>query len=156
MFDPEVLGWHLEAGIDRGFLAELAEIRLAVEPRAAELAAHRRSEADLSAMRSAIERMRREAVRQTSDFAEADLELHLSVAKAAGNPFMRSLGGLIAAALRASFQSSAPVGDEDYAFTVLAHERIVEAIAAGEVENARKAMTDVIVYGMRRHGPIPS
>jgi DNA-binding FadR family transcriptional regulator len=35
MFDPDVLGWHLEAGIDKRFLRDLADIRLAVEPRAA-------------------------------------------------------------------------------------------------------------------------
>ena len=39
MFDPDVLAWHLDAGIDKRFLADLAEIRLAIEPRAAALAA---------------------------------------------------------------------------------------------------------------------
>ena len=39
MFDSDVLGWHLEAGIDKRFLRDLADIRLAVEPRAAALAA---------------------------------------------------------------------------------------------------------------------
>ena len=42
MFDADVLAWHLDAGIDRRFLNDLAEIRLAVEPRAAALAAGRR------------------------------------------------------------------------------------------------------------------
>src|SRR5258708_38662129 len=41
MFDPDGLGWHLEAGIDKPFLRDLAEILLALEPRAAALAAER-------------------------------------------------------------------------------------------------------------------
>ena len=61
MFDADVLAWHLDAGIDRRFLNDLAEIRLAVEPRAAALAAGRRSEADIAELRRSMARMRREA-----------------------------------------------------------------------------------------------
>ena len=61
MFDADVLAWHLDAGIDKRFLADLAEIRLAVEPRAAALAAVRRSEADLAELQRSMDRMRREA-----------------------------------------------------------------------------------------------
>src|ERR1700760_1345174 len=49
MFDADVLAWHLDAGIDKRFLNDLAEIRLAVEPRAATLAARPRPEQDLAA-----------------------------------------------------------------------------------------------------------
>src|ERR1700754_1892340 len=51
MFDADVLAWHLDAGIDKRFLTDLAEIRLAVEPRAAALAAERRSGADIAELR---------------------------------------------------------------------------------------------------------
>ena len=46
--DADVLAWHLDVGIDKRFLGDLAEIRLAVEPRAAALAAARRTEADVA------------------------------------------------------------------------------------------------------------
>src|ERR1700760_927312 len=59
MFDADVLAWHLDVGIDRRFLSDLAEIRLAIEPRAAALAAKRRSEADLAELRRSIAMMRR-------------------------------------------------------------------------------------------------
>src|SRR3546814_14469176 len=42
MFDTEVLRWYLEGGVDRRFLRDMAEIRLAVGPAAARLAAARR------------------------------------------------------------------------------------------------------------------
>ena len=81
------------------------------------------------------------------------MALHVAVANAAGNPFIRSLAAMIEAALRASFQLSAPGDAEDYRFTVSSHQRIVDAIAARDAAGAAEAMTHVIVYGLRRHGP---
>lgn len=153
MFDSDVLAWHLDAGIDHSFVVAIAEIRQAIEPRAASLAALRRTPADLEAMQTAVQRMRDEALNQTAAFAEADVALHVAVANAAGNPFMRSIGAMIEAALRASFQFSAPSGEEDYAFTVESHQRIVDAIAARDPASAADAMTHVIAYGLRRHEP---
>ncbi|MDU2928887.1 FadR/GntR family transcriptional regulator, partial [Bradyrhizobium sp.] len=81
MFDPDVLAWHLDAGIDKRFLADLAEIRLAIEPRAAALAAERRSDGDVAAMRMAMAQMEREPSTSVA-FADADLALHIAVANA--------------------------------------------------------------------------
>src|SRR5246127_679891 len=61
MCDADVLAWHLDAGIDKRFLGDLAEIRLAVEPRAASLAAAKRTDADIVELRRSMERMRQEA-----------------------------------------------------------------------------------------------
>ncbi|MGI6246960.1 MAG: FadR/GntR family transcriptional regulator [Pseudochelatococcus sp.] len=152
MFDSDVLAWHLDAGIDKRFLRDLADIRLAVEPRAAALAAERRGEDDIAVMRAAVARMHGEAGGPSDGFAEADLSLHLAVANASGNPFMRSIGAVIEAALRASFVLSAPVSARDYDITVAAHERIVDTIAEGDPEAAAAAMTNVIFNGLRRHG----
>jgi DNA-binding FadR family transcriptional regulator len=151
MFDPDVLAWHLDAGINKQFLRDLAEIRLAVEPRAAALAAERRTEADLEMMRRAVARMADEPG-ASSGFAEADLALHVAVASASGNPFMRSIGAVIEAALRASFVLSAPVDAREHGIAVAAHERIVETIADKDAEAAAAAMMNVIFNGLRRQG----
>ena len=150
MFDADVLAWHLDAGIDRRFLNDLAEIRLAVEPRAAALAAGRRSEADIAELRRSMARMQVEAS-DSVGFAEGDLALHLAVANASGNLFMRSIGHVIEAALRASFLLSAPVELEDRDTVLLWHQKIVDAIAAGDADAASEAMVHVIHNGMRRH-----
>lgn len=150
MFDADVLAWHLDAGIDQRFLTDLAEIRLAVEPRAAALAAERRSDEDLADMTKAMERMRREPSTSTA-FAEADLSLHVAVANASGNPFMRSIGAVIEAALRASFVLSAPVETTDRETVLDWHQRIVDAIAAQDAEAATAAMIEVIHNGRKRH-----
>jgi DNA-binding FadR family transcriptional regulator len=150
MFDADVLAWHLDAGIDRRFLNDLAEIRLAVEPRAAALAAKRRSEEDIAELQRSMDRMRREAS-ESVDFAEADLAVHLAVARASGNPFMRSVGHVIEAALRAAFMLSAPAGSEDRETALLWHQKIVDSIAASDPDAAAEAMAFVIHNGMRRH-----
>src|SRR5882757_4056620 len=150
MFDADVLAWHLDAGIDKRFLNDLAEIRLAVEPRAAVLAAVWRSEEDLVEIRRSMERMRDEAS-DSVGFADADLALHVAVARASGNLFMRSIGHVIEAALRASFLLSAPVEPEDRDTVLLWHQKIVDAIAAGDADAASDAMVYVIHNGIRRH-----
>lgn len=150
MFDADVLAWHLDAGIDKRFLNDLAEIRLAVEPRAAGLAAAQRSEEDVVELRHSMERMRLEASNSVG-FADADLALHVAVARASGNLFMRSIGHVIEAALRASFLLSAPIEPEDRETVLLWHQKIVDAIATGDAEGAAEAMVYVIHNGMRRH-----
>jgi DNA-binding FadR family transcriptional regulator len=154
MFDADVLAWHLDAGIDKRFLGDLAEIRLAVEPRAAALAASRRSDADIVELRRSMEQMRR-ADSDSIGFADADLALHVAVANASGNLFMRSIGHVIEAALRASFLLSAPVESEDRETVLLWHQRIVDAIADGDAEMATRAMIEVIHNGMQRHERSP-
>jgi DNA-binding FadR family transcriptional regulator len=155
MFDADVLAWHLDAGIDRRFLNDLAEIRLAVEPRAAALAAIRHSEADIAELQESMARMRREASDSTG-FADGDLALHLAVANASGNLFMRSIGNVIEAALRASFLLSAPVETEDRETVLLWHQRIVDAIENGDEGAAAAAMTEVIHNGLQRHEGTPA
>ncbi|HLZ04464.1 MAG TPA: FadR/GntR family transcriptional regulator [Bradyrhizobium sp.] len=154
MFDADVLAWHLDVGIDRQFLSDLAEIRLAIEPRAAALAATRRSDADIAELRRAFDIMQREPS-DSEAFSDGDLALHIAVAKASGNPFMRSVDAVISAALRASFLLSAPVDPTDRTTVLDWHQRIVDAIAAGNSQAAAEAMTAVIFNGMRRHGASP-
>jgi DNA-binding FadR family transcriptional regulator len=149
MFDADVLAWHLEGSIDSRFLSDLAEIRLAVEPRSAALAAQRRNNANVAEMRSIIEQMRRERS-NAAGFAEADLSFHVAIADASGNPFMRSMGGVIQAALRASFLISMPVSARKRDITIDAHERIVDAIENKDPEGASTAMANVIFNGINR------
>ncbi len=153
MFDADVLAWHLEGNIDTRFLCDLAEIRLAVEPRSAALAAQRRNAAHIAEMRASLEQMRREKS-NSAGFAEGDLCLHVAIAEASGNPFMRSMGGVIQAALRASFLLLAPVSDRERDVTLDGHERIVEAVENKNADAAAAAMANVIFNGINRLGKI--
>ena len=153
MFDPDVLTWHLEAGVDVDFLRDLAEIRMAVEPQAASMAAQRRTKLDIIALQISLRQMA-EAASDTPAFVEADLALHLAVAGASGNRFMFSVGAVIEAALRASFRLSAPTEPGDRARVMAKHANIVGAIENGDADGAADAMAAVITNGLERHGAL--
>jgi len=149
-FDAELLAWRVELGLDENFRRSLTEIRLAVEPPAAGLAAKRRTEAQLVQLRDCVRRMA-ESLGDREKFAEADLEFHQLIGVASGNPMMRSLAAVIEAALFASFSQNTPVEDaNDLDATAASHRAVVNAIAAGSVSRARSAMVAVISLGQAR------
>lgn len=144
MFDPDVLSWKTADGMDQAFHGDLTEIRLALESRAAALAARHRTDADLVELRAAIDQMRR-ATSSRRQFAEADLAFHQVIAKASGNVLLRSVSGVIETALVASFTMSSPIHDMAlHELNVSSHERIVDAIEARSEEGAAAAMLAVI------------
>ncbi|ADL02256.1 FadR/GntR family transcriptional regulator [Brevundimonas subvibrioides] len=150
LFDSEVLAWQVANGMDAQFRRHLAEVRRALEPAAAALAAEHRSAEDLDGMRAAIAAMRHE---QTSEyaFARADLDLHLRIAVASKNPMMRSLASVIETALLEAFTLSPPTRSEAlHRETVDLHERIVDRIEASDAVGAASAMLAVIDAGYRR------
>jgi DNA-binding FadR family transcriptional regulator len=149
-FDAELLAWRVEIGLDEEFRRSLVEIRLAVEPPAASLAAQRRTEAHVALLRDCVRRMS-ESNGDRDKFAEADLEFHQLIGVASGNPMMRSLAAVIEAALFASFSQNTPVEDpNDLKETAASHGAVVDAIAAGNGARARAAMVGVISLGQAR------
>ena len=149
-FDKEVLAWHVSGGMDADFRRNLAEVRRALEPAAAALAAERRTTADLAAMRSALDLMRQES-RSEYAFARADLALHLAIGAASQNPMMRSLASVIETALLEAFTLSPPTREPRlHTETVEAHARIVDRIEARDAEGASAAMLAVIDAGYQR------
>ncbi|MDL2409494.1 FadR/GntR family transcriptional regulator [Rhizobium calliandrae] len=149
MFDSAVLAWHFESGVNEEFLLHLYDIRLAFEPFAASLVAERASAEEIEHLRGLATAMA--APEHTSDsLAIADLHFHLAITEASHNPFMRSLGGLIEAALVGMFRMSAPPSSNGFSNIADTHMAIVEAIAAGDGPAAHKAMEFVIFDG-RQH-----
>lgn len=149
-FDPDVLNWKLALGYDAAFRDDLAEIRRAIEPRAAALAAKRRTDSDIIAMRDWISQMRKVGHSRRS-FADADLGLHLAVSAASGNALMRSIGAIIEAALFASFTLSSSIDEqEELEKSLDRHEAIVDAIERQDEKGAAAHMLSVIDHGTSR------
>lgn len=148
LFDPNVLVWHAEQGFSPEFLLHLGEMRLALEPEGAALAAQRRSERELDDMREWIARMGAPDVTR-EEFVRADLGLHLAIAGAAANPFFVSISTLIEVALYAMLTASSPVDDRArLEASVREHNAIVTAIAANDQELARQSMRLVVQQGI--------
>jgi DNA-binding FadR family transcriptional regulator len=149
LFDSDVLMWHAEIGFTDEFLNALGEMRQMVEPEAAALAAARRQPGQIAALHAWVDRMA--AGRSRRDFVDADLNLHIAIARLAGNPFLPALSSLIEVALAAALTKSSPVDEPGGAENSAAqHRAIVTAIEAGDAAAARAAMRVVIGEGVRR------
>jgi len=150
LFDPDILAWHFDSGIDEEFLKHISEVRLAFEPFAAALAAERATPEEIEALKAlAVELGDGRHTAETH--ALADLKFHLAVAEASRNPFMRSVGNMIEAALVGVFRLSSPTEERAILTDIEAsHRRIAEAIASRDAQTAREAMQAVILAGAER------
>ncbi len=149
-FDADVLAWRLRLGLDDEFRMTLTEVRRAVEPAAAALAAQRRRPEDIAQLRECLRQIGR-AGQSRQSFAAADLDFHLAIGSASGNPLIRSIAGVIETALVASFTYSSPVDDpSDHAASVTGHAAVVDAIEAGDASGAAQSILAVIDTAVRR------
>lgn len=116
----------------------LAELRLMLEPGIAALAALRAKEDDLSSMRDAVAVMDK-SQKDPGAYIEADLDFHLALAEAAGNPLILSLIDSIVGLLREQRIKIFNVegGPQRGQFH---HKRILEAVERRDAEMARSAM----------------
>lgn len=118
--------------------AYLVQVREILEPEIAALAAARATDQDLAIMQDAIFVMDHE--QQDSDaFIEADLDFHLAMAEAAGNPIVLSLIDSIVGLLREQRMrifriAGGPERGQHH------HRRILEAVKSHDPEAARAAM----------------
>jgi GntR family transcriptional regulator, transcriptional repressor for pyruvate dehydrogenase complex len=120
-------------------LPSLGEVRNSLEVLAAELAASRRTDADLGEMVAGIRRMDEE-IATGDDGLVGDRMFHAAVLSAAHNPVLRDLLGAIReGSARIATASLRRVGQP--ARSLAAHRLILEAIVARDPELARRMMS---------------
>ncbi|MFP3543780.1 FadR/GntR family transcriptional regulator [Rhizobium sp. SIMBA_035] len=119
----------------------LFELRGILEVEAAALAARRRTGDDLTAMRDALVTMR-DAPYGSVMWLKTDLEFHKTVAAATGNLYMVQFLMFVSERVRESILASGnQQRSEDLAAVTLGeHQRILDAIEAGDGDEARDAM----------------
>jgi GntR family transcriptional repressor for pyruvate dehydrogenase complex len=117
---------------------QLVEVREILEPEIAALAAERAEEQHLAALREAVAIMDA-SLEDAEAFIEADLDFHLALAEAAGNPIILSLIDSIVGLLReqrlGTFET--PGGPQRGQYY---HRRILAAIETRNAEQARSEM----------------
>lgn len=116
----------------------LAELRQILEPEIAALAASRIEEQLLSTMREAVNAMDR-SLHDPDAYVEADLDFHLALAEAVGNPLVLALLDSIVGLLREQRSRIFRVdgGPERGQFH---HKRILQEIERGDADGARESM----------------
>jgi DNA-binding FadR family transcriptional regulator len=146
MLDPDVLAWLLERKFSPALLMEFNEIRLAVEPGAAALAASVATAADKEALRAAIGRMQA-AELGDDDPLDSDIAFHVAVLRASRNRFYSQLTGFIATALRFSIRTTNRNKGVKLA-SAADHKKVADAIIAGRPAAASDAMRKLIQEAM--------
>jgi len=118
--------------------AHLAELRMLLEPEIAWLATSRMEDQLLATMREAVAIMDRN-LHDPEAYIEADLDFHLALAEAAGNPLVLSLLDSIVGLLREQRSCIFDVegGPERGQYH---HKRILEAVERRRAAEAREAM----------------
>ena len=142
LLDPDVLGWLLERKYSPALLIEFTEIRLAVEPGAATLAARVAGPQEKAAIRHGIERMQA-ADRGDDDPLDSDIAFHVAVLRASRNRFYAQLTGFTATALRFSIQTTNRYKGVQLA-SIADHKKVADAILAGRAVAAGEAMRKLI------------
>jgi len=142
LLDPDVLAWTFEGEPSDAFIQDLFELRMIVEPAAAELAARRRDAADLARMGHALEEMARHGL-ATPEGQAADQMFHQTLLHATRNAPLISLSSTIEAAVgwttifkqRKRKLPRDPVPD---------HRLLFASIADADPAAARTAMTELL------------
>jgi len=88
MLDPSVLEWVATSKPDSEFMYSLAEVRLAIEPPMAVMAARHATDEDIEKITTAYQQL--EAVEENDEegWARADLEFHSRIVEACHNEFL--------------------------------------------------------------------
>jgi DNA-binding FadR family transcriptional regulator len=142
LLDPDVLSWAFSGEPEPEVLHGVFELRTIVEPAAAALAATRRNQKHLDAMRGALERMAAHTLSR-EEGRRADSDFHAALLLATANPFIVSLTNGVTAAVTSLTefkQRIAPLKRDP----VPDHLRVYDAIAAKDAEGARAAMGELI------------
>lgn len=143
MFDTDVLSWTLHARPSLELLREFTQLRMAIEPEAAALAAkNAKAGASIKIITDALGRMKT-AMDAQEDCLAADIDFHCAILSISNNRFFYQLRDFIQVAMRVSIASTHQLKgrlETDYED----HRRVHEAIKEGDSENAASAMRTLL------------
>jgi DNA-binding FadR family transcriptional regulator len=142
LLDPDVLAWRQEA-LPRGpFLGRLTEVRLLIEPGAAELAARRAGAAEVAALQAALRDMRDALNLSPPDYEvynEADVRFHRAIVQACDNDVLEQIGAMVNTTLLVAFNAAIRVPGLARS-SLPRHQAILDAIRRHQPKRARATM----------------
>lgn len=141
LFDTDVLRWLLERKFSLDLLRQFSELRIAIEPAAAALAARAADAAGVAAIAAGYARMEA-AERGADDPLDADIAFHMAVLRASANPFYVQFQDVVATALRTSIRFTNRF--KGRTASLPAHRAVLTAIEAGHAAEAYAAMAAII------------
>ena len=146
LLDPDVLRWFLERKFSPTLLLEFTQVRLAIEPMAASMAARLASDEAKAAIVAGLDRMKA-AERGEDDPLESDIAFHVAILRASGNRFLTQMRDLIDVALRTSIRLTNRRKGVRLA-SIADHQKVSDAILAGDAEGASRAMRELMLEAL--------
>jgi DNA-binding FadR family transcriptional regulator len=142
MFDTDVLRWILSSKPSLSLLKEFTQVRVALEPQAAALAAVSATAEQLENIDNALARMA-DADQGLDDPLEADIAFHTSILIASNNRFFVQLTEFISTALRVSIRYTNHIKGVPGA-DVAKHADILDTIKSRNPDKAKKAVETIL------------
>jgi DNA-binding FadR family transcriptional regulator len=140
--DPLRMFFQRAMQMERSTMLELMEIRKGLEVQAVMLAAQRRDETDLRAIRQVVQAMR-EHMQEVDTYTRLDVDFHLRIATASHNTMMVYLIDSIRDALRSTVAAGLQSRGRDLHIEAVqrTHELLVDTLEKGDVEESMRVMT---------------
>jgi DNA-binding FadR family transcriptional regulator len=142
LLDPDVLRWRYAPDASLADIRILADLRVALEPGAARLAAEAASAAQRAAVAAAMAGLWA-AVAEPAAFVDADLAFHRAVFAAAGNDLLLYIHDVVSVALGA-IRPLHTRSAGHYRQTLPSHQRVATAIQRGHHRQAETAMREIV------------
>jgi len=142
LFDPDILRWLLNRRLSLPLLTELTEIRLAIEPVAAALAAQSATRRERTELVADIARIVA-AERGDDEFVSANIAFHDHIMQATRNRFFAQLTTLIDTALRSSLRW---MGNSDGVEVTRHLKAVAAAVVDSDASSAEAGMRKLIQY----------
>jgi DNA-binding FadR family transcriptional regulator len=151
LLDPDVLRWLMERPYSNKIFLEFTQMRLAIEPTAAFLAAELQDKLAIAGIREGFEAMVLHGGATVGggdkDLAlQADIDFHVAILKASGNPFFWRLKPLITNALNLSIQLTNKIAG--HMADLASHEAILVAIEKGDATAAKNASEAILLESL--------
>ena len=151
LLDPDVMAWQQDGPPSVAFLQKLTEVRLIVEPAAAERAAQRASAVDLQTIDEAYRDMEGALGGGPEDFEafdRADRRFHQAIVRACGNDLLERMSHVVVSALLVSFHATSRLPGRAKA-SLPQHRAILEAIRDRQARVAGQAMRRLVLKTAR-------
>jgi DNA-binding FadR family transcriptional regulator len=142
VLDPEMLAWMFAGEPDADFIRDLFELRGVIEPAAAEFAARRRTDDQLTVMEAALAEMGRYGL-STPEGRAADQRFHNMILAATHNDALEALASSVGAAVgwTTTFKHRKKLLPRD---PLPDHRAVFQAIAARDTAAARATMAELL------------
>lgn len=144
-FDPAIIRWRLEGDARASHLHELSQLRAAIEPPSAALAAQHADEpARREIVRLAEEMETAGSAGDLKTFLDLDIAFHRLLLTASGNVMFEALGDVVEEVLRGRTDHHLMPAEPKPEARRL-HVMVAEAVAAGDADVAEAAMLAICV-----------